>query len=298
MVTASSPEQLHVDGPDPRRWGILAVVIVAQLMIVLDASIVTIALPSAQHALAYLHGQPPVGHHCVHPGFRRLPAAGWPDRRLLGSQAGVRRRAAGLRRRIGARWLGRRPGDALRRPRPAGRVRRTDGTRRPVHPDHHLPARRQGAGAGVRRLRCRLGRRRGDRRPPRRRAHGVRLVALVPARQRAYRRPRLHRGGRHRAREPGFGLHALRRAGSVALDAGSGQPRLRLHQGGERRVERHGDRRAPRSSQSSCSPRSSSSRPRPAIRFCRSGSSATGTGAVRSSPPCSPAPGSSPCSSS
>src|ERR1700722_12726793 len=51
MVTASSPEQLNVDGPDPRRWGILAVVIVAQLMIVLDASIVTIALPSAQHAL-------------------------------------------------------------------------------------------------------------------------------------------------------------------------------------------------------------------------------------------------------
>ena len=37
--------------PDPRRWRILAVVVVAQLMIVLDASIVTIALPSAQHAL-------------------------------------------------------------------------------------------------------------------------------------------------------------------------------------------------------------------------------------------------------
>ena len=51
IATASSPELLNVDGPDPRRWGILAVVIVAQLMIVLDASIVTIALPSAQHAL-------------------------------------------------------------------------------------------------------------------------------------------------------------------------------------------------------------------------------------------------------
>jgi EmrB/QacA subfamily drug resistance transporter len=38
-------------GPDPKRWAILAVVVVAQLMIVLDASIVTIALPSAQHAL-------------------------------------------------------------------------------------------------------------------------------------------------------------------------------------------------------------------------------------------------------
>jgi len=39
-------------GPaDPRRWMILAVVVVAQLMVVLDASIVTIALPSAQRAL-------------------------------------------------------------------------------------------------------------------------------------------------------------------------------------------------------------------------------------------------------
>ncbi len=37
--------------PDPKRWEILAVVVVAQLMVVLDASIVTIALPSAQHAL-------------------------------------------------------------------------------------------------------------------------------------------------------------------------------------------------------------------------------------------------------
>src|ERR1700688_256852 len=36
---------------DPKRWSILGVVIVAQLMVVLDASIVTIALPSAQRAL-------------------------------------------------------------------------------------------------------------------------------------------------------------------------------------------------------------------------------------------------------
>src|SRR5262245_37727429 len=38
-------------GPDPKRWSILAVVVTAQLMVVLDASIVTIALPSAQRAL-------------------------------------------------------------------------------------------------------------------------------------------------------------------------------------------------------------------------------------------------------
>jgi len=37
--------------PDPRRWLILGVVVIAQLMVVLDASIVTIALPSAQKAL-------------------------------------------------------------------------------------------------------------------------------------------------------------------------------------------------------------------------------------------------------
>ena len=45
---APSPAQLE---PDPRRWAILAIVVVAQLMVVLDASIVTIALPSIQHAL-------------------------------------------------------------------------------------------------------------------------------------------------------------------------------------------------------------------------------------------------------
>jgi EmrB/QacA subfamily drug resistance transporter len=36
---------------DPRRWFILGVVVIAQLMVVLDASIVTIALPSIQRAL-------------------------------------------------------------------------------------------------------------------------------------------------------------------------------------------------------------------------------------------------------
>src|SRR5579862_4963633 len=38
-------------GPDPRRFKALAVIAVAQLMIVLDATVVTIALPSAQRAL-------------------------------------------------------------------------------------------------------------------------------------------------------------------------------------------------------------------------------------------------------
>jgi len=39
--------------PDPRRWLILALVGLAQLMIVLDITIMNIALPSAQHALHF-----------------------------------------------------------------------------------------------------------------------------------------------------------------------------------------------------------------------------------------------------
>src|ERR1700744_574493 len=46
-------EPATLTGPDPRRWLILAVVALAQLMVVLDATIVNIALPSAQHALHF-----------------------------------------------------------------------------------------------------------------------------------------------------------------------------------------------------------------------------------------------------
>jgi MFS family permease len=41
------------DAPDPRRWLILGVVGLAQLMVILDATIVNIALPSAQRSLHF-----------------------------------------------------------------------------------------------------------------------------------------------------------------------------------------------------------------------------------------------------
>jgi EmrB/QacA subfamily drug resistance transporter len=44
------------DEPDPRRWWALAVIATAQLMVVLDATIVNIALPSAQRALHISNG--------------------------------------------------------------------------------------------------------------------------------------------------------------------------------------------------------------------------------------------------
>ena len=40
-------------GEDPRRWLILAVVCLGQLMVVLDATVVNIALPAAQHDLGF-----------------------------------------------------------------------------------------------------------------------------------------------------------------------------------------------------------------------------------------------------
>lgn len=49
----SKPSSPVEAGPNPKRWSILLVVVVAQLMVVLDASIVTIALPTAQRALHF-----------------------------------------------------------------------------------------------------------------------------------------------------------------------------------------------------------------------------------------------------
>src|ERR1700761_5219613 len=51
QATAADDTAVHSQGLDPRRWSILGVVVIVQLMVVLDASIVTIALPSTQRAL-------------------------------------------------------------------------------------------------------------------------------------------------------------------------------------------------------------------------------------------------------
>src|SRR6201987_4627306 len=47
------PPSVASTGPEPNRWAVLALLGVAQLMVVLDATIVTIALPSAQNALHF-----------------------------------------------------------------------------------------------------------------------------------------------------------------------------------------------------------------------------------------------------
>src|ERR1039458_7656577 len=48
---AARPSDPGALAPDPRRWHALGVIAIAQLMVVLDASIVNLALPSAKLAL-------------------------------------------------------------------------------------------------------------------------------------------------------------------------------------------------------------------------------------------------------
>src|ERR1700724_2197283 len=47
---------MHTSTTDRRRWLALAVVCMAQLMIVLDTTIVNVALPSIQHDLHFTQG--------------------------------------------------------------------------------------------------------------------------------------------------------------------------------------------------------------------------------------------------
>ena len=61
---------------EPNRWAVLALLGVAQLMVVLDATIVTIAIPSAQNGAAFLHREPAVDRHRVRAGVRQPAAAG------------------------------------------------------------------------------------------------------------------------------------------------------------------------------------------------------------------------------
>jgi EmrB/QacA subfamily drug resistance transporter len=50
---ASAAEAAGAEGRDPRRWLILAVICVAQLMVVLDGTVMNLALPSAQQDLGF-----------------------------------------------------------------------------------------------------------------------------------------------------------------------------------------------------------------------------------------------------
>ena len=75
-TVADRPEPIE---PPPsgetNRWLVLVIVCLAQFMVILDATIVNVALPSIQRDLGFSAGQPAVGHQRLHAGVRRLPAA-------------------------------------------------------------------------------------------------------------------------------------------------------------------------------------------------------------------------------
>lgn len=56
MSVTRTGESSADTAPDPRRWWGLVIIALAQLMVVLDATIVNIALPSAQQDLGISDG--------------------------------------------------------------------------------------------------------------------------------------------------------------------------------------------------------------------------------------------------
>ena len=73
--TPRQAEPTQAEPVDDKRWLGLAVIAIAQLMVVLDASIVNIALPSARDLASPMPTAN--GRHCVHARVRRTVAAWW-----------------------------------------------------------------------------------------------------------------------------------------------------------------------------------------------------------------------------
>ena len=145
----------HDNPHHERRWAILAILGIAQLMVVLDATIVNIALPSAQKALHFSNDNRQWIVTAYSLAFGSLLLLGGKIADLFGRKWTFigrpgRLRAAPPRSAARRRRFGMLVG-AARLP---GRVRRAAGPRRAVAADHHLH-RALGARQGVRHLRRR-----------------------------------------------------------------------------------------------------------------------------------------------
>ncbi len=227
----------------PRRvasWLVMAAILTTQLMLVLDSTIVNVALPHIQSALGLQPHRAVLGDQRLHARLRRAPAARCASRRPARPSARAARRDRRLRARLDPRWLRADLRRAARRPRgPRGRrrLRRAVGAgpaRREVPPGGRARPR-----AGL--VRCRLDRR-GRRRPARRRcADPVGVVALGLLRQRP------DRAGPAGGQPPGprrdpTPPRAVRPGRRVHRDDRHDGPGLRLRAGRVRRVDRPGHR--------------------------------------------------------
>ena len=196
------------------------VLCVGMLMIILDGTIVNVALPSIQTDLGFSAVEPGLGRQRLPDPLRRPAAAGRPPRRPHRPQARVPHRPRRLRRGVAGLRPGRQPGAARRRPLRPGRRRRDDLRRHPRDDRDDVP-RAARARAGHRGLQLRRLRGRVDRPAGRRGADRGDQLALDLLRQRA---------DRHRRRRAGRAPHRAR-------------PRPRPRPRRRRRGRRPGDRR-------------------------------------------------------
>ena len=181
-------QEPHANPHHARRWLILLVVAIAQLMVVLDATVVNIALPSAQQALEFSNDQRQWVITAYALAFGSLLLLGGRIGDLFGRKRAFVVGLGRLRGRERARRLRAELRGARRRPRAAGRLRRAARAGRALAADDDV-RRPRGARQGVRHLRRGRRRRRGDRPHPRRRADRVPQLALVPLREPRVRRP-------------------------------------------------------------------------------------------------------------
>ena len=243
----------HEKTPGNHRLGwALVLISIAQLMVVLDGTIVNIALPFIQQDLDIASAEPPVGRHRLRAGLRQPAAARWPPRRPLRAPQGLHDRPGRLRRRLAARRPRHQRGAAARGAGPAGSRRGAGLTGRPRADHHDVPrwpdaqprlrdlrrhvGRGRGGGPAARwladRPRQRLRPRRGGLAPhpadqhPDRHHHGPARAAL-PRRVRVAPGPARPPRRRHRHLRPA-------------------RPRLRPQPRGHRRLDRHLDDHQPR----------------------------------------------------
>ena len=179
---------------EPRRLGLALVVIAAaQLMIVLDATIVNVALPHIQRALGFSGSGLEWVVTAYSLAFGSLLLLRRPARRHLRPAARVHRRHRDLLARLAARRPGHERVVDPRGPRRAGSGRRAGRADR-ARPDRHDLPGRAAAQPGLRRLRRHERRRRRHRSAAGRHPHDLRVVALGVLRQRADRHRRAGAG--------------------------------------------------------------------------------------------------------
>ena len=218
------------------RWRALVVLCAGMLMIILDGTIVNVALPSIQDDLGFSQSSLAwvVNAYLIAFGGLLLLAGRLGD--LIGRRRMFLTGLAVFTARVAAVRPRPEPGDADRRALRPGR-RRRDGVRRDPRHDRDDVPRAAGAGEGDRRLQLRRLGRRLDRPARRRRAHAGHQLALDLLRQ----HPDRHRHGgaraaadrrrpRHRARR---GRRRRRRA---ARDRRADARRLHDRRGGRRRL--------------------------------------------------------------